>query len=327
MRQIIPALCLGLAIAIIGTARAADGPKVVASIKPIHSLVAAVMGDVGTPDLIVKGAGSPHAYSLRPSEATMIDRADIVFWVGPEFEAFLDHPLDAIAGSGRVVRLDGAEGLTLLDLREGGAFEAHEDDDEGSGHGEHAEAADHDKEGEEDDHGDEKNMHVWLDPGNAIAMTRRIVAELGRVAPEHGAAFRANGTALEARIAALDKRLATELAELRDRPFVVFHDAYHYFESRYGLSTVAAFTVNAENAPGARRLTEIRARIKQTGASCVFAEPQFKPEVVTSVAADAGIRSGVLDPLGATVEPGPDAWEEIMTSLARDLRACLGPAS
>jgi zinc transport system substrate-binding protein len=257
----------------------------------------------------------------------MIDRADIVFWIGPEFEAFLDHPLDALAGTGRAVRLDGTEGLTLLDLREGGAFEAHEDDDEGSDHGEHVEAADHDKEGEEDDHGDEKNMHVWLDPGNAIAMTRRIVAELGRVAPEHGAAFRANGAALEARIAALDKRLATELAELRDRPFVVFHDAYHYFESRYGLSTAAAFTVNAENAPGARRLTEIRARIKETGAACVFAEPQFKPEVVTSVAADAGVRSGVLDPLGATVEPGPDAWEEIMTSLARDLRACLGPAS
>jgi zinc transport system substrate-binding protein len=327
MRQIIPAICLGIAITTAGSARAADGPRIVASIKPIHSLVAAVMGDVGTPDLIVKGAGSPHAYSLRPSEATMIDRADIVFWVGPELEAFLDRPLDAIAGTGRAVRLDAAEGLTLLDLREGGAYEAHEDGDEGPGHGEHAGAAGHDKEGEEDDHGDEKNMHVWLDPGNVIAMTRRIVIELGRVAPEHSAAFRANGAALEARIAALDKRLAGELAELRDRPFVVFHDAYHYFESRYGLSTAASFTVNPENAPGARRLAEIRARIKETGASCVFAEPQFKPEVVTSVAADAGIRSGVLDPLGAMVKPGPDAWEEIMTSLARDLRACLGPAS
>lgn len=170
-------------------------------------------------------------------------------------------------------------------------------------------------------------MHLWLDPANAIAMTRRIVTELGRIAPDHAAEFRANGAALEARIEALDRRLAADLADLRDRPFVVFHDAYHYFEHRYGLTAAASFTVNPESAPGARRLAEIRARVQETGAACIFAEPQFKPGVVTSVATDAGIRAGVLDPLGATVEAGPDAWSEIMIGLARDLRACLGPAT
>lgn len=345
--------CLAAAFILSATTSGFAAPKVAASIKPVHSLVAAIMGDVGTPSLVVKGGGSPHAYSLRPSEARALAGADAIFWVGPELESFLEQPLESLASKEIPVRLDRSPGMKLLDPREGGAFEAHhhggeeghhdhaeghdghDEDHDGhdDGHDEHAETHDgHDGDHHEhaethDGHHDEKDWHVWLDPENAKAMARHIADRLSKIDPEHAGVYRANVKALEERIDAVDQRIASDLAEVRNRPFVVFHDAYHYFEDRYGLKAVASFTIDPETAPGARRLAEIRSRIRETGAQCIFAEPQFKPDVVTSVADDAGVRSGVLDPLGAEIDAGPDAWETIMLGLARSLKSCLDPAT
>jgi zinc transport system substrate-binding protein len=293
------------------TAAAAAEPQVVASIKPIHSLVAGVMQGVGEPVLLLSGASSPHDYSLRPSDARSLEGAAAMFWVGEGLEAFLAKPLDALAGDARIVALSEADGVALLPAREGGLWQedAHQEEP-------HAEEHEH-----------EHDMHAWLDPHNAAAMVEAIVSALGTVDPENGARYEANGRELRARLEALDEELRDQLAPVADRPFVVFHDAYQYFGQRYGLSEVGSITVDPQRRPGAQRLTEIRARLQELGAACVFAEPQFEPAVVDTVIEGSAARKGVLDPLGATLEAGPDQYFELLDGLAGALVACLDTRS
>lgn len=306
-------LWTGMALgAVVASPVAADAPKVVASIKPVHSLVAGVMQGVGEPALVIQGAGSPHTYSLRPSEARAIEQADVVFWVGEGMETFLIKPLEALPTDARVVELAEADGVTLLPTREGGTWEAHA----------HAEAH---EDGNDEPHG-AADMHIWLDPHNAEAMTAAIAAALSEVDPERAALYQQNAAAMRQDLERLDAALRARLAPVRERPFVVFHDAYQYFEQRYGLNPVGAISIGPDRRPGAQRLGEIRDRLQATEAACVFAEPQFEPAVVDTVIEGTGARKGVLDPLGATLEAGPGLYAQLLESLAGSLAECLGAA-
>ncbi|MGF1640508.1 MAG: zinc ABC transporter substrate-binding protein ZnuA [Rhodospirillales bacterium] len=309
----------------------ADVPDVVVSILPIHSLVAGVMDGVGTPTLLVKGGGSPHAYTLRPSEAQALQGADLVFWVGEDLETFLGKALRSLPRKARVVALHEAEGVTLLSYREGGAWEEHADDDgDDHDHGhKHDDGHKHDhghKHGDEHAHG-AKDMHIWLDPTNAQAMVAQVVAILSEVDPANAPRYRANATAVHARLAELDAALAADLAAVKGRRYVVFHDAYQYFENRYGLTPAGSITVSPDRQPSAGRLAEIRAKIAATGAACVFAEPQFEPALVKTVIEGSAARTGILDPLGADLAPGPDAYIALMRDLATSLNECLRSSS
>ncbi len=311
-------------------ANAAEG--VVASVKPVHSLVAAVMQGIGEPQLLVKGAGSPHTYTMRPSEAGTLEEAKVVFWVGPGLETFLEKPLESLAGDAMTVELSEVPGLTLLEPREGGAFEAHahdEDDDheehaaEEDHHEEHGEM--HDEEGEEhEDHAhEEADMHLWLDPENARAMVRRIADALSQADPDNKTAYEENVAALDARFDTLIAETNEKLAAVRGKPFVVFHDAYQYFERRFDIPATGSITVNPDVQPGARRIGEIHDKIAELDAACVFSEPQFEPKVVQVVAEGTGARSGVLDPLGADIEDGPELYFTLIDNMTTALADCL----
>ncbi|HSA79376.1 MAG TPA: zinc ABC transporter substrate-binding protein [Geminicoccaceae bacterium] len=295
----------------------ADERAVVASIKPIHSLVAGVMAGVGQPGLLVKGAGSEHSYSLRPSEARALERADVVFWVGEMMETFLIRPLQTLAGKAQVVELSKAPGLTLLATRGGGVWEpaAHEDEDR------HTDADD--AAGEDHANG-ETDMHVWLDPANAKVLVAAIANVLGEVDPENAATYQSNAAHVRGQIDALDRTLADKLEVVGDRPYVVFHDGYQYFERRYGTNAVGAITINPTRRPGAQRLEEIHAQLEQLDAACVFAEPQFEPALVDTLIEGTNARAGVLDPLGSALEAGPGQYFQLMSGLADSLVACLG---
>ena len=286
---------------------AAAAPKVVVSIKPIHSLVAGVMAGVGEPDLIVAGGVSPHAYSLRPSAAQRLEAADLVFWIGPIFEGFLVRPLGALAGRAEVVELDRAPAITLLPAREGGAWEADADE---HAHGKSASAL-------------EQDGHLWLDPANAKAILRLAVERLSARDPENAARYAANGAALERRVDALDERLRQRLAPVQDVRFVVFHDAYHYLERRYRLAAIGSITVDPERRPSAKRLQAIRDKVLRLGARCVFSEPQFEPRLVQTVIDGTRANTGVLDPEGAALPRGPDLYFTLMNGLADALVTCL----
>ena len=316
-------------------------PKVVASIKPVHSLVAGVMAGVAEPVLLVKGAGSPHSYSLRPSEARALEAAELVFWVGEALETFLEKPLEALASKAKLVELMELDDIELLRSREGGAWEseAHEEEHDHAHHEEHGESDehaehDHDEEHQEahDGHGHDHahglyDAHIWLDPHNAEAIVEAAVAALSDIDPANAAHYQGNGKTVIDEIERLDRDLKAMLVPVKDAPYIVFHDAYRYFEAHYGTNAVGSITVTPDQAPGAKRLAEIRHRIEDLGATCVFSEPQFKPALVETVAEGTKARTGELDPLGAEITPGRGAYGELMRGLGRSLVACLEPTS
>lgn len=307
---------LGIALALAFmwlTPASAEGLRVVASIKPVHSLVAAVMDGVSEPYLIVKGGASPHSYSLKPSDARALERAQVVFWVGEEFERFLERSVHSLAKDAEIVWMIDAANLTRLGLREGGSFATH---------AHHAEPQKGGHEGH--DHGS-IDMHLWLNPINSKAMVAEILQALETADPDNASRYKANAQRLIAELDALDREIASALTTIKDVPFIVFHDSFQYFEQRYGLTAAGSITLNPEAPPGARRVKEMRENVQKLGAACVFAEPQFDPGLVTIITKGSQARAGVLDPLGANLEEGPRLYFSLLRNVARSMTECLSP--
>lgn len=280
-------------------APAVAAPKVVVSIKPLHSLAARVTAGITTPALLVTGAASPHSYSLKPSDMRALEDAGVVFWIGPAFETFLAQPLAALRA--RAVTLMNAPGITPLRGRTGGLWDS-------------SRAA--------KDAG--LDPHLWLDVANAKAMARAMTATLRAADPDNAARYDANMTALAADLDALDAELRTSLTPVRDKPFIVFHDATAYFETRYGLAGAGAVTLGPERPPGARRVDALRARIAQNDIACLFTEPQFEPRLVATLTGGSRVKAAVLDPEGAALSPGPGLYFELIRGLGRAFAGCLG---
>ena len=338
--RLFKSLLLATTILSAGVATAHAEVKVVTSIKPVHSLVAAVMEGVGTPYLIVDGAGSPHTYALKPSQARQLQNADLVFWIGDNLETFLEKSIEGIATNARAVSLIEAHGLSQLTFREGGAFDDHGHDDHAEdkhddhGHDDHGHD-DHDKD-KHDDHGhddhaedkhddrhDEFDPHVWLDPVNAKALVHEIEEALVEADPAHADRYEANAGALMTRLDDLVAEVQSELAPVSDRGFIVFHDAYQHFETRFGLSAVGSITVSPEVLPGAERIRELQEKVGSLNASCVFSEPQFEPKLVATVTENTNAGTGVLDPLGAEIDAGPELYFTLIRNMASALKTCL----
>ncbi|MFA7503506.1 MAG: zinc ABC transporter substrate-binding protein [Burkholderiaceae bacterium] len=288
----------------------AAAPTVVASIAPVHSLVAAVMDGVGEPHLLVPGSSSPHSHALRPSDARAIESAGLVVWVGPGLENFLERPIASLVRRGEVLRLVDTEGLRLLPLRDDHAHD--HGHDHSHGHGDGAAAID---------------MHIWLDPANARGLAGRIGEALAGIDPGNAGTYRRNAERLRERLATLDAEIARQMAPLAGRRFVVFHDGYQYFERRYGLAQVGVLTVNPEVSPGAERIRRLRTRIAADGIACVFIEPQFSTAIAEAVIEGSSARIGRLDPLGARLAPGPELYPRLMGNLAASFRDCLAPSA
>ena len=311
--------------------------KVVTSIKPIHSLVASVMQGAGTPSLIVEGANSPHNYALKPSQARNLQEADIVFWMGHDLEAFLESTIETIAKDAKSVSLMDSHGITKLAFREGGAFDAHgHDDHDEHKHDEHG----HDDHGEHkhDEHGHDKHEehdsheghnhgafdpHLWLDPQNAKKLVHEIEEHLAEIDPANAATYQANAANLIMQLDALTTELTAELAPVADKGYIVFHDAYQYFENRFDLSAIGAITISPEVAPGADRIRELQEKVRNLEAVCVFSEPQFQPKMVKLVTENTSAGKGVLDPLGASLEEGPELYVTLIRTMAQAIKSCL----
>ena len=313
--------------------------KVVTSIKPVHSLVSGVMVGVGVPSLIIDGAGSPHTYSLKPSQAKQLQDAKLVFWMGDELETFLEGPIENIAQNATAIKLIDAHGLKKIKFREGGMFddhghddhdehdhEKHDDhDDEKHAKKEHDDHEDHDG---HDDHGHgEFDPHVWLDPVNAKAIVHEIEEALVKADPEHASTYEANAHKMMDKIDSLTAELREELEPVHEKGFIVFHDAYQYFEQRFDMAAIGSITVSPEVMPGAERVSELREKISDSSATCVFSEPQFEPKLVGILVEGTGARTGVLDPLGATLAKGPDLYFQLIRNMASSLKKCLSGGS
>ena len=396
---------LSVAATLLGGTAMADVPNVAADIAPVHSLVARVMQGVGEPSLIVAPGASPHEYSLRPSEASALQEADLVFWVSPDLTPWLEGATETLASDATVTELLEADGTTELPFREGALFEAHAHDDHAEGedhddhddhdheehaegedhddhdHEEHAEGEDHDDhdhedhaEGEDhddhdhDDHADgedhddhdheehaegedhedhdhgeddhdhedhaeadgheghdhgEHDPHAWLSPDNAAVWLNAIAAQLSAADPDNAGAYFANAAAGREELAALTAEINEILDPVRGQNFIVFHDAYQYFETAFDFPASGAISVSDASDPSPARVAEIQARVAEQGVSCVLSEPQYDPGIVAAVMDGSKANTGVLDPLGSDLEIGPDLYGNVLRNLATALANCL----
>ena len=331
-------------IAVVGTGRSAahaqiatpatEAPFVVlATIKPLHALTAAVLGDVAKTELLIYGGASPHTYALKPSQVRLLNEATAVVMVSSDLETFIEKVVTSLPKSVAVVKVDGAAGLQRWPVREGGLFEGH---DHGGGSSKASGRHDHSH-----DHGDKRSAstkkaqaysgeldpHLWLDPDNAKAIVMHLAKVFSDLHPKHRATFEKNSAAMIARLDVVTADIKRELKPVEGKRFIVFHDAYQYFERRFGLMASGSITLNPDVQPGARRLKELRGRIQAGGMVCVFAEPQFEPKLITTLIEGTKVRKGTLDPIGIAVPPGPEAYETLVRTMATDFRTCLGATS
>lgn len=335
-RLFLPSVPLLIALFAASTGLAEN--RVAVTIKPIHSLVAGVMEGVGRPSLIIKGAASPHDFALKPSQAAELENANLIFWVGPGLETSLEKPINTLGSKARVAPLAETVGLKKLAPRDDAAFDAHEHEHHGTdGHDEHHGTTHHEEHhstGSHDEHHKEHqdrhgahhggfDLHVWLDPENAKVMTLAIARVLSESDPENAARYQTNALALAHALDTLSRELADTLKPAQNKPFIVFHDAYQYFENRFGLTSAGSITLSPEVLPGAERIAEIQEKIQRAGVSCVFAEPQFPSKLIAVVSEGANAKIAVLDPLGADLEDGPELYFSVMRTMAKSVRDCL----
>ena len=289
--------------------------KVVTTIKPLHSLVANVMEGINEPALIIEGSTSPHSFTLKPSHAKLLEEADIIFWIGEGIETFMERPLESIVKNAEVVEFMEIESINKLKFREESIFEDHDDHD---GHDEHDD--EHDG---HDDHGHahgEFDAHIWLDPMNAKEMVLEIAHELSHLDPANEDKYNVNAKATNL---ALDEMIDDISQNInKDAKFVVFHDAYQYFEERFGVRAAGALTLNTDVLPGAKQIDEIQDVIKDRGINCIFSEPQFNPKIISTIAQDTNIQTGVFDPLGANIDSDKSLYFKLINNLSEELKDC-----
>ena len=359
-RKLLP---LSITATLMGSTAMGDVPNVAADIAPVHSLVARVMEGLGTPNLVIHPGASPHDYSLRPSEAAALQDADLVFWMGEELTPWMEDAIETLAGDAIVTALLEADGTILFDFREGALFEphlhgeedeqgherdrdheehadegeheehAHEDEheehDESQGHEMHAHDDEHEDEHDDharDDHGHihgEHDSHAWLSPENASIWLNLFAAQLSSADPDNAGTYFANASAARAELEVLTSEIHGILEPVREGRFIVFHDAFQYFEASFGLQALGSITLGDATSPSPARIAEIQEFIREEGIDCVLAEPQFNEGIVLTVMDGTDASTGTLDPLGSDLEPGPALYPQLLRNLATKLAECL----
>ncbi|MFD1912872.1 zinc ABC transporter substrate-binding protein [Halodurantibacterium flavum] len=332
-----------------GTAQA-EVPQVITDVPPVHSLVAQVMGDLGTPDILLDQGGDPHSFQLRPSQAAALSRADILFWIGPELTPWLDRAVEGVGLRGEAIALLHAEGVHRQDY---GDDHGHDHGDHGHGHDDHGHDEDHDHSaGHDHDHADDHghdharddhghshhghdhehhdhshdglDPHAWLDPANARVWLDLIAAELAGHDPENADIYLANAEAAKARVDAAEAEVQSVLSPVGDAPIYVFHDAYGYFAGHFGLNIAGTVALGDAATPGAARLSGLRDDIAGGSGVCIFPEAQHSDAQITQLAASDEIRlGGALDPEGTTLDYGPGLYEALLLSLATTIADCV----
>ena len=293
--------------------------KVVTTIKPLHSLVSSVMDGVSEPSLIIEGTNNPHTFVFKPSHAKLLEEADMVFWIGEDLEAFMEKPLKSLASNAKKIAFMELASIEKLKFREENIFDDHDDHDDHDGHEDEHEGHD-DHAGHEGHNHGEFDAHIWLDPMNAKEMVHEIAHELSELDPSNKEIYEANANRA---LKSLDKLMEDVGKDVpKDISYVVFHDAYQYFEKRFGVSTAGALTLNPDVLPGAKQIADIQDLISDKGIKCIFSEPQYNPKIIETLASDMKISTGILDPLGANLDKGNTMYEELIKKISNSIKNC-----
>ncbi len=290
-------------------------PNVAATIRPIHSLVASIMQDVGEPYLIFDKADSVHGAVLRPSQVRRLQDADLVIWIGRGIEHELIRPMKAIADAGRLVTLAEEAAIEWRPL----VAENHDD------HEDHAKHAKHGDHGDHDDHAghahDEGGLdwHVWLDTGNAIAMAHVITERLVAIDPAHAEIYQRNEAALVAELTAIDIKIA---AQSNGGDYVAQHDAYGYFTHRYGWHSLGSILAGHEISPSIGDVRRYSDLVKDGKVDCLIADARESQSAIDLVRGDSDVPLISLDPVGVTIPSGPAHFGQLMVAIGEGLSGC-----
>ena len=278
--------------------------EIVVSIKPLHSLVSAVTEGSNSVSLVIDGSMTPHNFALKPSHAKLLNNAKVFFYIDDEFESALKKTVKGLPKSVKIIRVSKIKKLRLLSTRA-------DDNWEEDGHDHH-------------DHGHSStDLHIWLDPNNAIAIVKSITQELSAIYPENINIYKKNAKNIIKKIKTTDLLIKSMLEPIRNKPYVVFHDAYQYFEKSYSLNSVGSILVDPELPASPKRIIKIRSKIKSLNAHCVFKEPQYRAKIVKTVIDGTTTKIGILDPLGADIKSGPDMYINLLKNIAENLNTCL----
>ena len=307
--------------------------KVVTTIKPLHSLISRIMETRGEPQLIIEGTNNPHTFVFKPSHAKMIEEADIVFWIGEDLEAFMEKPLNSLAKDTKKIGFMDSESIEKIEFREKNIFDDHDGhEEEHEGHEDEHEGHEDDDHGhKDDDHDDdhkdahahahgEFDPHIWLDPENAKEMVKIIRDELIKIDPEGQRQYSVNTAGATLELDNLINSIEKELS--KDISYIVFHDAYQYFENRFGVIPAGALTLNPDVLPGAKQIADIQDVINDKGIKCIFSEPQYNPKIIETLGNDMNVSTGVMDPLGAFIDAGPTMYVELINGIANSIKEC-----
>ena len=314
--------------------------KVVTTIQPLHSLISNVMGNKGKLDLILKGTSSPHSFTLKPSHAKMLENADAIFWIDKDLESFLEKPLKSIPKKAKVIHLMDLTSLEIHKFREKNIYGGHDDHDKHDDHGKHGHKEDkHDKHDDHDKHGHKEDkhdkhddhdkhghahgefdVHIWLDPNNAKVIVKEVAKQLAALDSPNSELYKMNAkkavNKLDNLIDKIDKSINKKAS------FVTFHDAYQYFEKRFGIEGLGALTINTDIQPSAKQIKEIQHLVEDKNIKCIFSEPQFNPKLINMIAKSTGAKTGILDPLGSSYKPGKDLYFNLINDLYENLNKC-----
>lgn len=284
--------------------------RVLTSIQPLQLIAAAVQDGVGKPEVLLPPGASPHHYALRPSDVRRVAEVDLLYWIGPDMEGFLPRVLN-----GRSKPTVAVQSLPRMHLRHFG--EDSQSHDEHEEHGDDADEHDHDhRPGSLD-------AHLWLSTVNARVIAGRMSADLSAADPANAARYQSNLNAFEQRLDALDQRLKDRVAGVAGKPFFVFHEAFDYFESAYGLKHAGVFSVAAEVQPGAQHVAAMRKRLQEAGKTCVFSEPPLRPRLAETLTAGLPVKLAELDALGGTLPVTAQGYEQLLDNLGNGLAGCL----
>jgi zinc transport system substrate-binding protein len=339
---------------------AADTKGVITTIQPINSLVSAVIGDTGKTISLIPADISPHEYKLKPSDAKKMQEANIIFFVSNHLESSVTKVFKNLPKNIKIIDILEETGIEHLAIRDNEAWErhdhhGHDDHDDHEKHGKkhddhddhekhgkkhddhddhdkhakkHDDHDDHEKHGKKhddhDDHQSKDDVHIWLSPDNAIKIVEKVNKELSLLFPDNATKYSENSNKMIDEIKKLKNELAKDLAPIKGKPYVVFHDAYQYFEKTFDLNAVGSVALEGDIASSPKQISFIKDKIKKLNASCVFQEPQFDSKLVKIVVEGTNAQIGTLDPLGVNISGKENFYIQLLKNMAKSLKECLG---
>jgi zinc transport system substrate-binding protein len=308
---------------------ASETKGVITTIQPINALVNAVIGNTGGSTLLIPSEVSPHEFKLKPSDVKTLQDGNIIFYISNHLESSITKVFKNLPKNIKIINLMEETGINHLAIRDNEAWERHDHHDD---HDKHAKKDDdhddHDKhakkDDDHDDHEKEDDVHIWLDPDNAIKIIQKVNKELSLLFPENSQIYNKNATNIINKITELKSELKEELLSIKDKPYIVFHDAYQYFEKVFGLNAVGSIALEDDVATSPKQISYIRNKIIKSNVSCVFQEPQFDSKLVKTVVEGTDAKIGTLDPLGVDIANKKNFYLQLLRNMSKSLKKCLG---